>query len=180
MQNHMSVFSETAYRRNNPWFSTLNRIQIHPISQKWGRHFLPPVIKIDLTPDVFAKTFLQIKLWTLSKRTGFAEIFGKKDLKSGEKNQCLPDSWSICHLCVWIASFRDSRYRAAGARLRVTFCGLAGYRPILWSAKVRPAYRTSSVALKIVRNGKSPVLRSIRSTGLKLDQSCWNRWICSQ
>ena len=73
----MSVFSETAYRRNNPWFSTLNRIQIHPISQKWGRYFLPPVIKIDLTPDVFAKTILQIKLWTLSKRTGFAEIFGQ-------------------------------------------------------------------------------------------------------
>ena len=89
----MSVFSETAYRRNNPWFSTLNRIQIHPISQKWGRHFLPPVIKIYFTPDVFAKTILQIKLWTLSKRTGFPEILGQSWREIGREKTTL--AWFV-------------------------------------------------------------------------------------
>ena len=60
----------------------------------------------------------------------------------------------------------EERYRAAGARLCVTFCGLADYRPIPRNTKGRPAYRASNVLLKIARNGKSPVPRSIRSTGL--------------
>ena len=81
---------------------------------------------------------------------------------------------------VWIASFRDSRCRAAGTRFRVTFCGLADYRPIPRNTKVRPAYRASNVLLKIVRNGKSPVPRSIRSTGLKLIWRCQSVWSCSQ
>ena len=62
----------------------------------------------------------------------------------------------------------EERYRAAGARLCVTFCGLADYRPIPRNTKGRPAYRASNVLLKIARNEKSPVPRSIRSTGLRL------------
>lgn len=62
----------------------------------------------------------------------------------------------------------EERYRAAGARLCVTFCGLADYRPIPRNTKGRPAYRASNVLLKIARNGKSPVPRSIRSTGLAI------------
>ena len=38
------------------------------------------------------KTVFQMKMQTLYERAGFTEIFGQKDLKSGEKNQCLPDS----------------------------------------------------------------------------------------
>ena len=62
----------------------------------------------------------------------------------------------------------------------MTFCGLADYRPIPRSTKVRPAYRASNVLLKIARNGKSPVPRSIRSTGLKLIWRCQSEWSCSQ
>ena len=50
----------------------------------------------------------------------------------------------------------EERYRAAGARLCVTFCGLADYRPIPRNTKGRPAYRASNVLLKIARSGKSP------------------------
>ena len=39
---------------------------------------------------------------------------------------------------------------------------------------------TSNVLLKIARNGKSPVPRSIRSTGLKLIWRCQSEWSCSQ
>ena len=60
------------------------------------------------------------------------------------------------------------------------FCGLADYRPIPRNTKVRPAYRASNVLLKIARNGKSPVPRSIRSTGLKLIWRCQSEWSCSQ
>ena len=74
----------------------------------------------------------------------------------------------------------EERYRAAGARLCVTFCGLADYRPIPRNTKGRPAYRASNVLLKIARNGKSPVPRSIRSTGLKLIWRCQSEWSCSQ
>ena len=80
------------------------------------------------------------------------------------KNQCLPDSWSIYRLRVWITPFRDSRYRAADVQFRVTFYGLAGCCPIPWSAKARPAYIASNVLPKIARNGKSSVPRSIHST----------------
>jgi len=37
-----------------------------------------------------------------------------------------------------------------------------------------------NVLLKIARNGKSPVPRSIRSTGLKLIWRCQSEWSCSQ
>mgnify|MGYP007106501073 CR=1 FL=1 len=70
------------------------------------------------------------------------------------------------NLRVWVTPSHDSRHSAASARLRVTFCGLAGYRPIPRSTKVRPAYRVSNMPTKTARNGKSPVPRSIRSTGL--------------
>ena len=48
-----------------------------------------------------------------------------------------------------------------------TLCDLIRYRPIPRNTKGRPAYRASNVLLKIARNGKSPVPRSIRSTGLQ-------------
>ena len=69
--------------------------------------------------------------------------------------------------CRWYAVSRD-------------LCGLADYRPIPRNTKVRPAYRASNVLLKIARNGKSPVPRSIRSTGLKLIWRCQSEWSCSQ
>ena len=37
----------------------------------------------------------------------------------------------------------------------IAFCGLAGYRPILRSAKVCPVYRASNVPSKTVRNEKT-------------------------
>lgn len=49
----------------------------------------------------------------------------------------------------------EERYRAAGARLCVTFCGLADYRPIPRNTKGRPAYRASNVLLKIAQNKKA-------------------------
>ena len=66
------------------------------------------------------------------------------------------------NLRVWVTPFHDSRHSAASARLRVTFCGLAGYRPIPRSTKVRPAYRVSNMPTKTARNGKSPVPRNTR------------------
>ena len=161
--------------------------------QDEGNHFLKG--KLPVPGIVFAGSCGEepfVVRWILSRRffkwnckyfanepdlQGFS---GKTGSKSGKENQCLPDSWSICRLRVWIAPFRDSRCRAAGTRFRVTFCGLADYRPIPRSTKVRPAYRASNVLLKIARNGKSPVPRSIRSTGLKLIWRCQSEWSCSQ
>ena len=107
----------------------------------------------NLTPAAIVKTVLH----------GFSV---GKGLNLGRKTQAVPDSWSIYCLRVWIAPFRDLRYRAADARLCVIFCGLAGCCTIPWSAKVRPAYRASNVPSKTARNEKSSVPRSIRSTGL--------------
>ena len=169
----MSVFSETAYRRNNPWFSTLNRIQIHPISQKWGRHFLPPVIKIDLTPDVFAKTILQIKLWTLSKRTGFAEIFGQSWREIRWEKSML--AWFVKYLpsarmdCI-VPRFTVSCSRCAAS------CDLLRFG---WSSsdsvKCKGASCVQSIkyAAQNRQKWKSPVLRSIRSTGLSYVVDFW-------
>ena len=114
----------------------------------------------NLTPAAIVKTVLH----------GFSV---GKGLNLGRKTQALPDSWSICCLHVWIAPFRVLRYRAADARLCVTFCGLAGCCPIPWSAKVRPAYRASNVPPKTARNEKSSVPRSIRSTGLSYVVDFW-------
>ena len=65
------------------------------------------------------------------------------------------------NLRVWVTPSHDSRHSAASARLRVTFCGLAGYRPIPRSTKVRPAYRVSNMPTPTARNGKSPVRKNV-------------------
>ena len=91
-----------------------------------------------------ARWFFKWNCERFPNKPDFHRFSGKHGLKSCFKinalqNQCLLDSWSIYRLRVWIAPFRDSRYRAACTRLRMTFCGLATYRPIQRSAKVRPA-----------------------------------------
>ena len=100
---------------------------------------------------------------------------GKAGVKSGEKNQCLPDSWSICRLRVWIAPFRDSRCRAAGTRFRVTFCGLADYRPIPRNTKVRPAYRDIECVAQNRQKWKKPcaALNTQHRAKVDLEMSKW-------
>ena len=105
---------------------------------------------------ILSRRFFKWNCKHFANKPDWQRFSGKNGLKSGEKNQCLWDSWSICRLRVWIAPFRDSRYRAAGVRLCVTFCGLAGCRPIPWSAKVHPAYRASNIPPKTAENTKTP------------------------
>ena len=50
----------------------------------------------------------------------------------------------------------EERYRAAGARLCVTFCGLADYRPIPRNTKVRPAYRDIECVAQNRQKRKKP------------------------
>ena len=50
----------------------------------------------------------------------------------------------------------EERYRAAGARLCVTFCGLADYRLIPRNTKVRPAYRDIECVAQNRQKWKKP------------------------
>ena len=114
---------------------------------------------------ILSRQFFKWNCKHFANRPDSQGFSGKMSLKSGAKNQCLPDSWSICRLRVWIAPFRDLRYRAADARLRVVFCGFAGYRPIPWSAKGCPAYRASNIPPKTAENAKTP--RTMRSVNAR-------------
>ena len=114
---------------------------------------------------ILSRRFFKWNCKHFANKPNLQGFSGKTDLKSGSENQCLPDSWSICCLRVWIAPFRDSRHRAATTRLRAVFCGLATYRPIPWSAKVRPAYRASNIPPKTAENAKTP--RTMRSVNAR-------------
>ena len=85
---------------------------------------------------------------------------------------CVPIAALVIHLRAALAAVEQP-----GQRIRFSSAVAAPDRPAAVSythldvykrQKVRPAYRASNVLLKIARNGKSPVPRSIRSTGLKL------------
>ena len=70
--------------------------------------------------------------WNCKDFTNEADLqrfSGRNALKSGGKNQCLRirEAFAVLRMDCTV---RDSRYRAAGALLRVIFCGLVGYRPV--------------------------------------------------
>ena len=72
----------------------------------------------------------------------------------------------------------EERYRAAGARLCVTFCGLADYRPIPRNTKGRPAYRASNIPPKTAENTKTPrTMRPVNAQSGVFVQLCGFRQI---